>query len=39
MISDYIGIDYDNITCNAPARYLMEIIKDRRIINTIKDMG
>lgn len=35
---DYIGIDYGNITCNAPARYLMEIIKDRRVINTIKDM-
>lgn len=35
---DCIGVDYGNETCNAPARYLMDTVKDSKIVNQIKDM-
>ena len=35
---DQIGIDYGNETCNAPARYLLDVVKDSKVKSQINKM-
>lgn len=35
---DCIGIDYGNESCNAPARYLMDTVRDNKVVKQIKSM-